>query len=72
MVGHGWQEARHLLWGGQGIIYMVDGDGTLRWYKHHGYGSGGDLSTWEPQDTGYRTVGTGWGAMQHVFAMPSF
>ena len=72
VVGHGWQDVRHLLWGGQGIIYAVAGDGSLRWYRHNGYESGGDLSTWEPRDTGYRTVGTGWGAMQHLFAMGSF
>lgn len=72
IVGHGWQDARHIIWGGQGILYVVAGDGTLRWYKHNGYEIGGDLSTWEPQDTGFRTVGTGWGEVQHVFAMRSF
>jgi hypothetical protein len=68
-VGRGWQDARHVFWAGNGIIYVVAADGTLRWYKHTGHESGGGLETWEPQDTGYRGVGTGWGAMQHIFAM---
>jgi M6 family metalloprotease-like protein len=72
VVGRGWQDVRHVVWGGQGIIYAVATDGTLRWYKHNGYESGGDLSTWEPQDTGHRIAGTGWGEMQHVFAMHSW
>ena len=72
VVGRGWQDVRHVVWGGHGIIYAVAADGTLRWYKHNGYASGGDLSTWEPQDTGHRIAATGWGEMQHVFAMRSW
>ena len=69
VVGHGWQGVRHVFWGGNGLIYAVAADGTLRWYKHAGYETGGGLETWEPQDTGYRIVGNGWGEVRHVFAM---
>jgi M6 family metalloprotease-like protein len=72
VVGRGWQDVQHIVWGGQGIIYAVAADGTLRWYRHNGYESGGGLSTWEPQDTGHRNVGIGWGEMQHVFSMGTF
>jgi hypothetical protein len=48
---------------------LAAADGTLRWYKHAGYETGGGLETWELQDAGYRIVGNGWREMQHVFAM---
>jgi hypothetical protein len=67
IVGTGWQGLAHVFSAGNGIIYAVSSDGDLRWYRHGGYREGGGLETWEPQDTGYRVVGSGWRDLRHVF-----
>jgi M6 family metalloprotease-like protein len=69
VVGNGWQGLSHVFPANNGIIYAITRSGEMRWYKHTGYEFGGGLETWEPQDTGYRPVGTGWAAVQHLFAM---
>jgi len=48
-------------------IYAIGEDGMLRWYRHNGYLTGGGAETWEPQDTGHKVVGTGFGDVRIAF-----
>ena len=77
-VGTGWGEFKHVFSGGDGIIYAVEpavdptnlvfdkptagSGGRLLWYRHVGREDGS--FHWE----GAKTVGTGWGKLEHVFA----
>lgn len=63
-VGVGWQDMRHVFWGGEGVIYAVNANGELLWYKHNGYQTGGGLDTWE----GHYVVGRNWANMSQVFS----
>jgi Tachylectin len=67
-VGTGWQEPKQVFSSGNGIIYAIFNDGTLKWYKHNGYKTGEGVNVagaWE----GPKTVGTGWQAFNSVFAL---
>jgi hypothetical protein len=66
-VGHGWGDALHAFAAEKGIIYAVAPNGELRWYRHNGYTTGGGLETWEPQDSDYKVVGSGWAGFKHIF-----
>ncbi|MFO0557873.1 MAG: tachylectin-related carbohydrate-binding protein [Polyangiales bacterium] len=35
VVGGGWNSFRHLVAGGDGVLYAVDGAGTMYWYRHN-------------------------------------
>jgi hypothetical protein len=62
-VGTGWNSFTKVISGGDGILYGLKADGTLNWYRHVDYATGG--KTWE----GPKVVGTGWGGMRHIFSM---
>ncbi len=74
-VGFGWS-FKHVFGGGDGIIYAIENvveattanghfvpasGGRLLWFRHTGQPDG--TFRWE----GPKTVGTGWGGLQHVF-----
>ncbi|NUU17809.1 serine hydrolase [Cellulomonas humilata] len=66
-VGHGWGDVARVFSGGDGVIYIVDTEGRLLWYRHHGVASGEGLETpgsW----SGPREVGVGWGTALHLFS----
>ncbi len=66
-VGRGWSGYRHVFSGGQGVIYVIAEDGTLKWYRHRAYLTGESFETsgaWE----GPKDVGRGWGDVQQVFS----
>jgi len=66
-VGRGWNGYKHVFSGGQGVIYVIANDGTLRWYRHRAYLTGEGLETpgaWE----GPKNVGRGWGEVAQVFS----
>ncbi|MEZ0448674.1 tachylectin-related carbohydrate-binding protein [Cellulomonas sp. ICMP 17802] len=66
-VGHGWGDVARVFSGGDGVIYAIMPDGTLRWYRHHGVATGDGLETpgaW----SGPRDVGVGWDSALHVFS----
>lgn len=62
VVGSGWAHFVHVFSTGEGVIYAVDPQGKLWWYKHRGYLTG--TQDWE----GPKQVGTGWGAFRKVFS----
>jgi hypothetical protein len=67
-VGRGWGDVTHAFSAGDGVIYAVMADGTVRWFRHVGYERGLHVDTpgaWE----GPRPVGRGWGELKHVFAL---
>ena len=66
-VGRGWSGYKHVFAGGQGVIYVIADDGTLKWYRHKAYLTGSGLETpgsWE----GPKDVGRGWGDVEQVFS----
>src|SRR2546423_6306604 len=64
-VGNGWQGLRLVFAAGNGVIYAINRDGDLLWYRHLGYANGS--GTWANQGTGAK-VGTGWGGARMAFA----
>ena len=67
-VGVGWGSFTTLFSSGNGVIYGIQPDGVLRWYRHLGYQTGAGLETagsWE----GGVDVGRGWGGFDTVFAL---
>lgn len=66
-VGRGWSGYKHVFSGGEGVIYVIANDGTLKWYRHKAYLTGDGLDTtgaWE----GPKNVGRGWSDVQQVFS----
>jgi hypothetical protein len=66
-VGRGWAGYKHVFSGGNGVIYAIANDGTLKWLRHKAYLTGEGLETpgaWE----GPKTVGRGWEDVQQVFS----
>ena len=67
-VGVGWGAFTTLFSSGNGVIYGIQPDGVLKWYRHLGYQTGDGLETagsWE----GGVDVGWGWGEFDSVFAL---
>jgi len=66
-VGRGWANYKHVFSGGNGVIYVIANDGTLKWFRHKAYLTGEGLETpgaWE----GPKDVGRGWGDVRQVFS----
>ena len=66
-VGRGWSDYKIVFGGGNGILYVIANDGTLKWFRHNGYLTGAGLDTpgsWE----GPKPVGRGWGDVTQAFS----
>ncbi|HEY3058679.1 MAG TPA: tachylectin-related carbohydrate-binding protein [Chloroflexota bacterium] len=66
-VGHDWQNFKQVFpmttsSGNGAIIYAIQSDGMLQWYKHLGYSDGSN--TW----SGPNSIGTGWQNFKQVFS----
>ena len=63
-VGIGWSESLNIFKGDpngkDGVIYRVDTNGDLYWYKHYGYGNG--AFSWENG----KKIGNGWQSRQVI------
>jgi N,N-dimethylformamidase len=59
------QKFIQLVPGGNGIIYAIQADGTLLWYRHTSYLSG--AATWANNGAA-RVIGTGWHIFRTVLA----
>ncbi len=67
-MGDGWQDFSSLVAGGNGIIYAVNPNGTMLWYRHSGFRDGNvGPASW----SGPRTVGTGWDSFTTIFSAGS-
>lgn len=62
--GGGWSSCRKIVAAGDGVLYCLGADGTLRWYRHR---DAADARAWPIWD-GPSVVGTGWGSFAHVFS----
>jgi hypothetical protein len=63
-AGGGWSSCRKIVAAGDGVLYCIGPDGTLRWYRH---GDAADTAA-RPTWYGPSVVGTGWGSFAHVFS----
>jgi hypothetical protein len=66
-VAAGWGGFKHVFSTGEGVIYAVGHDGTLKWFKHNGYLDGRGVETpgaWETP----RDVGSGWQHFTRIFS----
>ena len=61
----GWQGYTQVVAAGFGVVYTVSADGTLRWWRHLGAGTG--AATWAPGSG--TVVGSGWNIFSHVVAV---
>lgn len=62
-IGEGWG-MKHVFWGGNGVIYAVNENNQMLWYRHLGTADGTDSWLTSPDPKGY--IGEGWD-MKHVF-----
>lgn len=60
-----WTQYTSLVGAGDGVLYGVHRDGTLRWYNHSGAQTG--TGSW----SGPTTVGSGWGSYRALTTAPS-
>ena len=66
-VGRGWGDFSYVFAGGEGVIYGIQPDGTLRWHRHLAYQTGQGLET-QGAWANSRSVGRGWTDYKHVFS----
>ena len=64
-VGNGWSNFKHVFSGDDGVIYTVQDNGDLLWYRHDGRGDGS--FAWAEPGSG-KKVGNGWSNFKHVFS----
>jgi tachylectin len=69
-IGNGWQNFRHILGCGDGVILAIHQNGDLLWYHYEGDGrSDRSGSTgWHPNSGD--PIGNGWQDFRHVFVIP--
>ena len=68
-IGIGWSEFDQLFSGGNGVIYGVQANGDLKWYRNTGYLTGAgynDAGGWDTRSG--KTIGIGWGALKLLMA----
>jgi hypothetical protein len=68
-IGIGWSELEQIFSGGKGVIYGVQPNGELKWYRNTGYLSGAgynDAGGWDAKSG--KTIGIGWGELEHLTA----
>ena len=68
-IGIGWGEFQQIFAGGDGVVYGVQPNGELKWYRNTGYRTGGgynDPGGWDPK--GGKTIGIGWGEFKQIFS----
>lgn len=63
-VGNGWQNFLQVFSGGDGVIYAILPNGSLRWYRHTGWLNG--ENTWAAGSGGQ--IGVGWQSFTKVFS----
>jgi hypothetical protein len=64
-VGTGWGGFKQVFPGGESIIYGIQPDGSLLWFRHIGAGfGGGEAADW----AGPNQVAVGWGSFVKVFS----
>ena len=60
-MGNGWSFAR-IVAGGEGVLYGIDANGDLLWYRHTGDRIG--VLSW----LGPEELSSGWSGLSHSFA----
>jgi hypothetical protein len=66
-VASGFNAYAQVFGGGDGVIYAVQSDGTLVWFRHSGFANGGGSSTM----TGPKVIASGWGQYKNAFSAGS-
>ncbi|MGZ8920206.1 MAG: tachylectin-related carbohydrate-binding protein [Limisphaerales bacterium] len=77
-VGRGWTGFQNMFSGGKGVLYVVNSDGKLMWFKHRAYlnpipmpgGNATDAQqlAWQNSWEGPKHVGTGWSGFTKIFS----
>ena len=68
VVGVGWSGFTSLFSRGDGVIYGIQPNGVLRWYRHVGHKTGAGLDVAQSWEGGI-DVGWGWQSFDTVFAL---
>jgi hypothetical protein len=66
-VASGFNAYKQVFGGSDGVIYAVQNDGTLLWFRHAGFANGGGAATM----TGPKPVASGFGQFKNVFSAGS-
>ena len=78
-VGFAFQDFKEVFSGGNGILYAIAQDGTLKWFRHNAFATGGGLVAGQDDEfvpattewEGPKNVGTGWQGFKQVFSAGS-
>lgn len=65
-VGTGWGDFKSVFATSGGVIYAIQPDGKLRWYKHNGWMDG--TASWADPGGGLELGTAGWADFNSVFA----
>lgn len=66
-IGNGWGSAKVLV-AAAGVIFSVDGEGLLRWYRYDGNGEHDPSGNTGWHANSGNAIGNGWHGMRHLFA----
>ncbi len=64
VISSGWAGFRQVTYAGDGVFYVIDGDGMLRWYRH--LDRIGGSARWA--DGSGRAIDDGWASAHQIFA----
>lgn len=71
--GSGWAAFKHVIYGGEGVFYVVSQNGQVGWYRHLGWQNGNN--NWVSQSEKVLlpggTAGSGWAAFTQVHSASS-
>jgi hypothetical protein len=68
-IGIGWNGFEQIFSTGKGVIYGIQANGELKWYRNTGYLTGAgynDAGGWDSKST--KTIGIGWGEFTQIFS----
>lgn len=68
-IGTGWTDIRHIFAGGNGVIYLIDKVGDLRWYRdtlRDGSNAPNGATGWAANSG--KAIGAGWLGFTHVLS----
>ncbi len=77
-VGRGWSGFKHVFSGGKGVIYVVNNENKLMWFRHKAYlnptampeagASDAQHVAWQNSWEGPKEVSTGWDGFTRIFS----
>jgi len=70
IIGNGWNGFRHVVAGGDGVLFGVEQNGNLRWYQYEGHGEYNPDGNMGWHSNSRNVVGNGWNSFLFVTSRP--